>query len=146
MLTLLVAVVGLVVLAPLPAYAFENRAFGDVFVERGQTEPEVSTAVGDVTVEGVVDGDVRSGLGDIEVSGEGVKGDINAGFGDVTVRAPVDGEIAGFGDVYLDAPVRGDVNVGREIWSWDRRPVVDGDITSGSGEIMHHPEAVVEGR
>ena len=147
LLTLLVAVVGLVVLAPLPAYAFENRALGDVFVERGQTEPEVSTAVGDVTVEGVVDGDVRSGLGDIEVSGEGVRGDINAGFGDVTVGAPVDGEIdAGFGDVYLDAPVRGDVNVGRGDLELGPAARVDGDITSGSGEIMHHPEAMVEGK
>src|SRR5829696_8321489 len=106
LLTLSVAILGLVALAPLPAHAFESKAFGDVVVEPGETESDVSTAVGDVTVEGVVEGDVRSGRGDIEVNGEGVRGDINAGFGDVEVHAPVGGEIdAGFGDVDVDATV-----------------------------------------
>ncbi len=50
------------------------------FVERGQTESDVSTPVGDVTVDGTVEGDVRSGRGDIEVGGDGVTGDVKAGF------------------------------------------------------------------
>jgi cytoskeletal protein CcmA (bactofilin family) len=147
LLTLSVAVVGLVVLAPLPAHAFENKAWGNVVVEPGETASEVSTAVGDVTVEGVVEGDVRSGRGDIEVNGEGVRGDINAGMGYVEVRAPVDGEIdAGVGDVYVDATVRGDVNVGRGDLELGPGARVYGDISSGSGEIRQHPEAVVGGK
>ena len=120
LLTLSVLVLGLVALSPLPAYALENRAFGDVVVGPGETESEVSTAVGNVKVEGFVEGDVHSARGDIEVDGErGVGGDINAGMGDVEVRAPVGGDIdAGFGDVYVDAHVRGDVKT----WSWGLVP------------------------
>jgi hypothetical protein len=147
LLTLSVAILGLVALAPLPAHAFESNAFGDVVVEPGETESDVSTAVGDVTVEGVVEGDVRSGRGDIEVNGEGVRGDINAGFGDVEVHAPVGGEIdAGFGDVDVDATVRGDVNVGRGDLGLGPAARVYGDVSSGGGEIRQHPEAMVEGK
>ena len=145
LLTLSVAVVGLVALAALPAQAFENKSFGDVTVERGHTESEVSTAVGDVTVDGTVEGDVRSGFGDIEVNGEGVRGDINAGFGDVGVRAPVGGEIdAGMGDVYIDAPVQGDVEVGRGDVELGPDAQVGGDLRYGSGEFRGN-RAAVEG-
>lgn len=145
LLTFVVAVLAIVALAPLPAYAFENRAWGDVVVEPGQSEPEVSTAVGDVVVEGVVEGDVKSARGDIEVDGEGVEGDINAGFGDVTVRAPVGGEIdAGFGDVYIDAPVEGDVEVGRGDVVLGPGARVSGDLHYGSGEFSGN-RAAVEG-
>jgi hypothetical protein len=144
-LTLSVAVVGLVALAALPAQALEKKAFGDVVVEAGQTESEVLTAVGDVTVEGLVEGDVRSGFGDIEVNGEGVRGDINAGFGDVEVRAPVGGEIdAGFGDVYIDASVEGDVEVGRGDVELGPGARVTGDLDHGSGELKGN-RAAVEG-
>jgi cytoskeletal protein CcmA (bactofilin family) len=147
LLTLSIVALGLVALAALPAHAFENRAFGDVVVEAGETESEVSTPVGDVTVEGVVEGDVHSGRGDIVVNGEGIGGDINAGFGDVEVHAPVGGEIdAGLGDVYVDATVRGDVNVGRGDVELGPGARVYGDVTSGSGEIQPHPEAVVGGK
>jgi cytoskeletal protein CcmA (bactofilin family) len=146
LLTLSVLVLGLVALSPLPAHAFENRAFGDVTVQQGKTAPEVSTAAGDVTVDGAVEGDVHSGFGDIEVNGKGVGGDINAGMGDVEVRAPVGGEIdAGFGDVYVDAPVRGDVNVGRGYLELGPEARLYGDVSTGSGEISQNPEAVVEG-
>jgi cytoskeletal protein CcmA (bactofilin family) len=148
LLTLSILVLGLVALSPLPAHAFENKAFGDVTVQQGKSAPEVSTAAGDVTVEGAVEGDVHSGFGDIEVNGEeGVGGDINAGMGDVEVRAPVGGEIdAGFGDVYVDAPVRGDVNVGRGDLELGPEARLYGDVSSGSGEISQNPEAVVEGK
>ena len=148
LLTLSVLVLGLVALSPLPAYALENRAFGDVVVGPGETESEVSTAVGNVEVEGFVEGDVHSARGDIEVDGErGVGGDINAGMGDVEVRAPVGGDIdAGFGDVYVDAHVRGDVNVGRGDLELGPGARVDGDVISGSGEITPDPEAVVGGK
>lgn len=142
LLTISVAVVGLVAVAALPAQAIENKTFGDVVVERGDTESEVSTAVGDVAVEGVVEGDVRSGFGDIEVNGE-VGEDIKAGFGDVGVRAPVGGEIdAGFGDVYIDAPVEGDVEVGRGDVELGPDARVGGDLHYGSGEFSGNLDAV----
>ena len=143
LLTLSVAILGLVALAPLPAHAFENKAFGDVVVEEGETETEVSTVVGDVTVEGVVEGDVRSGLGEIEVNGDGVGGDINAGLGDVVVLAPVGGEIdAGLGDVYIDAAVGGDVEVGRGDVELGPDAQVGGDLRYGSGEASGNLDEV----
>ena len=78
LLTLSVVALGLIVLLPLPANAFENKAFGSEVVEDGEVEDEVSTMVGDVRVDGTVEGDVNSGFGDIEVRGEEVD-DINAG-------------------------------------------------------------------
>jgi cytoskeletal protein CcmA (bactofilin family) len=145
LLTLVVTVLAFVALTPLPAHAFENRAWGDVVVEPGESEPEVSTAVGDVAVEGLVEGDVKSARGDIEVDGEGVGGDINAGFGDVEVRAPVGGEIdAGFGDVYIDAPVAGDVEVGRGDVELGPGARVAGDLHYGSGALTGN-RAAVEG-
>ncbi len=105
LLTLSVAVVGLVALVAVPAQALENKAFGDVYVGPGKTESDVSTTVGDVTVKGRVEGDVSSLRGDIDVGGDGVTGDVDAEFGGVTVRAPVGGDIeAGIGDVYIDSP------------------------------------------
>src|SRR5918997_6162587 len=86
-------VLGLVALTALPAHALEKKVFGDVVVERGESESEVSTAIGDITVEGVVEGDVRSARGDVVVGGEGVGGDIKAGSGEVEVHAPVGGKI-----------------------------------------------------
>jgi hypothetical protein len=147
LLALSVSVLGLVALLPLPAHAYESKAFGDVVVESGEVEEEVSTPVGDVTVkeDGVVQDDVHSGIGDIEVRGK-VGDDINAGRGDVEVYGPVGGGIdAGFGDVYVDALVEGDVKVGHGDVELGSEAQVGGDIVYGSGEIQHHPSAVVEG-
>jgi hypothetical protein len=147
LLALSVSVLGLVALLPLPARAYESKAFGDVVVESGEVEEEVSTPVGDVTVkeDGVVQDDVHSGIGDIEVRGK-VGDDINAGRGDVEVYGPVGGGIdAGFGDVYVDALVEGDVKVGHGDVELGSEAQVGGDIVYGSGEIQHHPSAVVEG-
>jgi hypothetical protein len=142
LLTLSVTALVLVALLPLPAYAFENKPFGDVVVESGEIEDEVSTAVGDVRVDGTVEEDVRSGFGDIEVRGE-VGDDINAGFGDVGVYEPVGGGIeAGFGDVYVDAPVKGDVNVGRGDVDLGPEALVDGNVYYGSGEVRGNKGAV----
>jgi cytoskeletal protein CcmA (bactofilin family) len=145
--TLLLAVLGIIALLPAPpAYAFENKAWGDVVVGSGETEPEVSTGVGDITVDGLVEGDVRSGKGDVEVNGE-VEGDINAGFGDIEVNGPVGGEIdAGFGDVHINDRVAGDVDVGRGDVELGSEARVGGDIVYGSGEIQQHPSAVVDGK
>src|ERR687886_525873 len=87
LLALSVALLGIIaLLPPLPAYAAESKALGDVVVQPGETEPKVSTVVGDVKVEGYVARDVHSAFGDIQVNGaKGVGGDINAGFGDVRV-------------------------------------------------------------
>jgi hypothetical protein len=145
LLTLSVALLALIViLPPLPAHAFESKAFGNVVVQRGETEPGVSTVVGDVRVDGFVVRDVHSGLGDIEVNGDrGVGGNINAGFGDVEVRGPVGGGIdAGFGDVYVDAPVRGDVDVGRGEVTLGPRGKVQGNVYYGSGVFRGNREAV----
>lgn len=144
LLTLSVAVLGLVALLPLPAHAFESRAFGNVVVGPGETEPEVSTAVGDVRVDGVVEGDVHSGMGDVAVNGDGrVGGDINAGHGDVEVYGPVGGGIkAGFGDVYVDAPVNGNVNIGHGVVKLGPEGSVHGSVYYGSGEFRGKREAV----
>ncbi len=147
LLTLLVAIPGLVVLLPPPpAHAFEKQAFGDVRVDPGEVEDEVYTAFGDVRVDGVVEEDVKSGMGDIVVNGDGVGGDINAGFGDVEVRAPVGGDIeAGFGNVYVYAPVEGDIDVGRGDLELGDGARVLGDVSLGSGEVEGNMEAVQEG-
>jgi cytoskeletal protein CcmA (bactofilin family) len=144
LLTLSVVVFGIVVLSAVPAHAFENKPLGDVVVERGQTEPEVSTPVGDVTVEGTVEGDVRSGVGDVVVNGDGeVGGSIKAGSGDVEVNGPVGGDIdAGFGDVHINAPVDGDVEVGRGDVDLGPGGLVRGDVHYGSGEFSGNWEAV----
>jgi cytoskeletal protein CcmA (bactofilin family) len=135
-------VFGLVVLSAVPAHAFENKPLGDVVVERGQTEPEVSTPVGDVTVNGTVEGDVRSGVGDVVVNGK-VGGGIKAGSGDVEVNGPVGGDIdAGFGDVHINAPVDGDVEVGRGDVDLGPGGLVRGDVHYGSGEFSGNREAV----
>jgi hypothetical protein len=143
LLTLSVAILGLVTLLPFPAHAFEKKAFGDVVVEPGETEPKVSTTIGDVVVKGVVEEDVHSGMGDIVVNGDGVRGDINSGLGDVEVYGPVGGRIeAGFGDVYVDAPVRGDVNVGRGDVELGPEAQVYGSVYYGSGEVRGNKDAV----
>ena len=142
LLTLSVVVIGLVVISAAPAHAFENKPLGDVVVERGQTEPEVSTPVGDVTVNGTVEGDVRSGVGDVMVNGE-VGGGIKAGSGDVEVNGPVGGDIdAGFGDVEINAPVDGDVEVGRGDVDLGPGGFVRGGVHYGSGEFSGNREAV----
>ena len=142
-LTFAAVVVGLVALTALPAYAFEKKVLGDVVVEPGESESEVSTAIGDITVEGLVEGDVRSARGDVEVGGEGVRGDIKAASGDVEVRAPVGGKItAGFGHVYIDAPVEGDVEVGRGDVELGPGATVVGDLHYGSGEVDGNWDAV----
>jgi hypothetical protein len=142
LLTLFVAVLGLVVFSPLPAHALENKAFGDIVVEKGETESEVATPVGDVRVDGIVEGDVKSGVGDVVVNGQ-VGDDIKAGRGAVEVYGPVGGGIeAGFGDVYIDAPVEGDVNVGHGDVELASGADVHGSVYSGSGEIAGNTEAV----
>ena len=147
LLMISVAVLALVALSPLPAHAFENKAWGDILVEPGQTVPKASTAVGDVKVEGSVERDVHSGFGDIQVDKGGhVGGDISAGVGDVRVEGPVDGGIdAGLGDVYVDAPVGGDIDVGRGDVALGPRAQVRGNVYYGSGQVEPHPDAVVEG-
>ena len=142
LLTLSVVVIGLVVISAAPAHAFENKPLGNVVVERGQTEPEVSTPVGDVTVNGTVEGDVRSGVGDVVVNGK-VGGGIKAGSGDVEVNGPVGGDIdAGFGDVEINAPVDGDVEVGRGDVDLGPGGFVRGGVHYGSGEFSGNREAV----
>jgi hypothetical protein len=142
LLTLFLAVLGLIVLLPLPAHALEKKAWGDVVVEQGEIESEVSTPVGNVRVDGIVEGDVKAGMGDVVVNGE-VEDDIHAGRGDVEVYGPVGGDIeAGFGDVYVNDRVEGDVNVGNGDVELDSEADVRGSVYSGSGKITGNTEAV----
>jgi cytoskeletal protein CcmA (bactofilin family) len=111
-----------------PARALDKRVMGDVHVEKGETIEEISTAWGNVTVEGDVKGDIRSGFGNIIVEGP-VGGDVEAGFGDVRVNAPVGGDVkAGFGNLELD-----------------RGAQVKGNISYHSGRLDRHQNAIVAG-
>ncbi len=142
LLTLSVATLALVALLPPPAHAFETKAFGDVVVESGEVEDEVSTTFGNVTVDGIVEENIHSAKGDVVVNGE-VGGDINAGIGDVEVNGPVGGAIdAGLGDVVVNAPVEGDVDVGRGVVDLGPEAVVGGDVHYGSGEVRGNKAAV----
>jgi cytoskeletal protein CcmA (bactofilin family) len=142
LLAISVAVLGLVVFLPMPAHAFEKKAWGDVVVEQGEIESEISTPVGDVRVDGIVEGDVKAGMGDVVVNGE-VEDDIHVGRGDVEVYGPVGGGIeAGFGNVYVDDHVVGDVNVGHGDVKLDSGADVGGSVSSGSGKITGNTEAV----
>lgn len=141
-----VALVGFVMLLPpLPAYAGEKSVFGDVVVEPGTYEGEVSTVFGDASVRGPVAGDVHSAFGDVRVDAE-VGGSVNSGFGDITVRRPVAGEVdAGFGDVVVNSRVGGDVDVDYGDTHLGSGAMVVGDVRPGSGEYDLHPESVVNG-
>ncbi len=141
-LAISVAVLGLVVLLPMPAHAFEKKAWGDVVVEEGEIESEVSTPVGNVRVDGIVEGDVKAGMGHVVVNGK-VGDDIHAGRGNVEVYGPVGGGVeAGFGNVYVDDHVVGDVNVGHGDVELDSGADVGGSVSSGSGKITGNTEAV----
>ena len=146
LILLSIAVVGLVIsLPPVPAHAFENRAFGDVIVRPGDHEDEVSTTFGDVIVNDPVPGDVHSAFGDIRIN-QRVGGDVNSGVGDIEVRAPVDGEVdAGFGDVYVDSVVGGGVDVDHGDLHLGSDASVEGGISHANGEIWRERGYEVEG-
>lgn len=110
------------------AYAFEKRVTGNMVVEKDETVEEVSTAWGDVLVEGRVEEDVRSGFGNIRIEGP-VGGDVEVGSGNVYVNAPVGGDVdVGHGDVYLESGAQ-----------------VGGEVSLGNGSLERHPSAVVGG-
>jgi hypothetical protein len=134
----------LVLLHPVPAYADEGSVFGDVVVERGSSEDEVSTVFGDATVRGKVSGDVHSALGDVRIEAP-VGGNVNSGFGDIRVDAPVGGEVdAGFGDVRVNSQVGGiDVDHG-DVFLGRRAEVMEHSRV-GDGVVRRHPDAVVHG-
>lgn len=141
-----VALIGLVmILPPLPAYAGEKSVFGDVVVERGGYEGEVSTVFGDANVYGPVDGDVHSAFGYVGVGVDApVRGSVNSGFGDITVRSPVTGDVdAGFGDVYVDSRVEGDIDADHGDINLGPDAKVMGYPRSGSGEVRGDSGAVV---
>ena len=135
-------ILGLILLLPLPAYAAEQRLVGDVVVDARGGEDNVSTAVGDIEVQGPVENDVHSVYGDVFVGGR-VGGDVDAAFGDVKIESPVDGDVrAEFGDVYVNAPVKGDVDVGRGDVELGPRAEILGNLECESCEITGDESAV----
>ena len=115
-------------LATNPAYASEKKVMGDVVVQKGETVDEISTAWGNVRVDGEVKGDVRSAFGNIEIYGP-VGGDVDAGSGNVWLYAPVGGDVdVGHGDLHLESGAQ-----------------VGGNVSRGNGSLYLHPDAVVSG-
>ena len=116
------------VLPVTPAHALEKEVVGDVVVEEGETEEDVSTVWGDLVVEGEVEGDVVSSLGNVEI------------------RAPVGGDVeAGWGNVFVDAHVGGDLDVGHGDVRLGPNAVVVGDISASNGNLIPEPGAVMMG-
>jgi hypothetical protein len=141
LLTLSVLTIGLIALLPLPAHAAEERLFGNV-VSRGVVQ-DVSTVAGDIEVKGLVDNDVDSGIGNVNITTDGeVRGDVDANFGDVKILGPVGGDVdADFGDVYINAPVSGDVDVGHGDVKLGPKAEISGDLECESCAITGHREA-----
>ncbi len=137
---------GLVLLLPpVPAHALEKKVFGDVVVEPGDHEDEVSTTFGDVVVNGPVAGDIHSAFGDIQINAR-VGGDVNSGSGHIVVRAPVGGEVdAGFGDVDIDSQVGGGVDVDHGDVHLGPNARVKGDVRCSNGRVDDEPGSMVDG-
>lgn len=141
LLALSALVVGIVVLLPLPAQALEGSGMSDVLVRPGERMDEVSAFMGDVRVDGAVDGDVGSAFGDVEINHQ-IGGVASSGWGDVTVRAPVGGVEADFGDVYIDDMVAGHVDVEHGDVRLGPNAQVLGNLYFGSGEVTGNSNAV----
>lgn len=133
----------LVLLPSLPANAAEGRAYGDVIVQKGEVEPNVSTAIGDAVILGKVRGDVETEKGDVRVEGP-VDGNIDCALGDVRVDEPVGGDITvHMGDVYVNDRVGGEIMVGRGDVILQQGARVN-DIQA-NGSIQEQPGAVIHG-
>ncbi len=141
LLALSAFVISIVVLLPLPAQALERSVTGDVLVRPGERMDEVSAFMGDVRVDGAVDGDVGSAFGDVEIN-QPIGGTASSGWGNVEVRAPVGGVEAGFGDVYIDAPVAGNVDVEHGDVRLGPNAKVLGNLYFGSGEVIGNTNTV----
>lgn len=124
----LLAASALLFAAATPAASLESQIVGDVEVPRNEVQDETYTVVGDITIEG------------------GVQGDVRCAFGDVVVNGPVDGNVkTGFGDVYVNAPVNGSVDVGYGDVGLGPQAYVVEDLSQGNGESSRHPAAVIQG-
>lgn len=127
------------------AHASEKKMMGDVVVEQYQSIEEISTAWGNVRVDGEVEGDVKSGFGDIEVNGP-VGGDVDAGFGNVIIDAPVGGDVeAGFGDLSLKqgAQIDGNIYLGHGTIEEDEAAQRHGPHTVGMASGFEDEEGLV---
>ena len=142
-----ILVLGLFVLVPVhPAYAFQNQnhALGDVIVPKGETVSQASSAMGDVTVNGRVTGNVRSGRGDVLVNGP-VGGNVDSGMGNIEINEPVGGNVnAGMGDVYVYSRVGGNVDAGHGDLHLGHGAYISGNVSHG-GRLSEERGAVVEG-
>lgn len=121
----------LLLVPPAPSYAFEKQTFEDLVVGPDGTSEGVSTAFGDVVINGRVEGDVETRFGDVEVNAP-VDGRVEAAFGNVYVGSSVEGDVkAGHGDVYLmDGAEVGDVILGTGEVYREGNPRITGSVSA----------------
>jgi len=127
----------------------KNKNFkeGDVYVGVNDTIHEDVAARGNVTVAGVVEGDLAAIGGTISISGK-VEGGVAAIGGPVTLSqgGEVGGDLAAIGGpASIGGKVGGDVAaVGGPI-EMDSTAVVDGDVATVGGAITKAPGAQIKG-
>jgi hypothetical protein len=127
----------------------KNKHFkeGDVYVAVTDTIHEDIAARGNVTVAGVVEGDVAAIGGSVSISGK-VEGDVAAIGGPVTLTqgGEVGGDLAAIGGpASVGGKVGGDVAaVGGPI-EMDSTAVVEGDVATVGGAITKTPGAQIKG-
>lgn len=133
----------LILLPAMPAHA-QERAYGDVIVQRGEVEDNVSTSIGEVRIYGEVLGDVETEKGNVWVEGR-VGGDVDCAMGNVFVNAPVGGDVtAHMGDVYVNDRVAGEISTGGGNVYLSESARVNSKV-SANGRIQKHPEAEIRG-
>jgi len=120
---------------------------GDVYVAVTDTIHDDIAARGDVTVAGVVEGDLAAIGGSISISGK-VEGDVAAIGGPVTLTqgGEVGGDLAAIGGpATIGGKVLGDVaGVGGPV-DLDSTAVVEGDVATVGGAITKAPGAQIKG-
>jgi cytoskeletal protein CcmA (bactofilin family) len=143
-----------VAVLPAPSWARHRTRFdveagnarqGDVSVPKGETLRENLSATGDITVDGVVDGDCVSLGGRLVVNGE-VHGDAAALGGPADVSGTVSGDMAVMGGpLHLSGTVRGDVaDMGGDV-TLDPKAEIGGDLSLLGGKLHKADGAVIKG-
>ncbi|MCU4751755.1 polymer-forming cytoskeletal protein [Halobacteria archaeon AArc-curdl1] len=154
---LVLAVVGLVVLATVPAGVLAHsgtqpaqtggQAGGTIVVGPGETVDELTAFGGTVVVEGTVTGDVNAVSGTIVIEEGGtVGGDISGVAGSIEIHGQVDGSVAVAGgvlEVGETGTVAGSIEAG--VGTATIHGVIDGDVTIGADTITLGETAAIAG-